>query len=148
MLNRLARIIGSIVICSSVALNASAQSPGTAQSSTAQTSATEKKLHVAGCVFPKKALTASAPVAVYPGSVDDYILSDTKVISASPGLTSADNRIFTLMQVDQERLRSLIGKRVSVSARVSDTDQLPQLQVISLIETVGSCPIRPTSSSD
>src|SRR5687768_7603334 len=33
VLNRLARIAGSLVVCSSVALNATAQSPGSAQSS-------------------------------------------------------------------------------------------------------------------
>jgi hypothetical protein len=52
------------------------------------------------------------------------------------------------MRVDQDRLRELIGKRASVSARLDDADPLPQLQLISLVETVGSCPVRPTPAPE
>jgi hypothetical protein len=113
----------------------------------AATAANDKKVNLEGCVFPKRALSSKEPVTVpagSPGNAEDYVVTDTRVISASTGLPALESRVFTVKGVDPEKLRDLIGKRAQVSARVDDKPSMPELQVISLVETVGSCPAVPS----
>lgn len=142
MLKRL--LVASATIITSLNLGLAAQAPATTKSEgqSEGSPAAEHKLHIEGCVFPKRALTSAQPVTVYAGSSEEYVVTDTKVISASPGVNG--DRNFIVQDVPQERLRQLIGQRVGVTGRVQEKSDVPQLQVISMIETVGSCPRIPT----
>ena len=150
MVKQRVALIGAVALSVLVGFRADAHrgAPPAGQESTAPpiTTVTEKKVNLEGCVFPKRALS-SAPVtgpAGSAGNVDDYVVTDTHVISASTGLPALEGRVFTVKGVEQEKLRELIGKRVDVSARVDDKPSAPELQVISLIETVGLCPVVPS----
>jgi hypothetical protein len=88
----------------------------------------DRKINVEGCVRP--------------GPGGSYVLTDLKVIAASPGVDDSADRTYTLAQVDPARLGALSGKRAGVSARVAGTDQAPRLDVISIVEAVGTCPAK------
>jgi hypothetical protein len=139
-------LTGAVV--ASLVIGVEAQAPKTtapAQKSTASQNATnEKKVHLEGCVFPKRALSSPTPVMVAPNSTEDFVVTDTKVISVSPGLGDLDGHVFTLNDVDRDRLRELNGKRVGVSARLADAPDMAGLDVISIHESVGGCPPVPT----
>ena len=145
MLNRFA-IAGTVAFSLSVAVAANAQrsvASAPQPSTSPQTSDAERKVHLEGCVFPKRALQTTAPIIVPQGSNEDYILSDPKVISASPGVTVPDGKIFKLDRVASETLRALIGQRVGVTARVDEKPGLSELQVIGIREISGGCPVAP-----
>lgn len=102
------------------------------------------KIHLEGCLYPERALSAAKPVIVPAGSVEPYVLTDTKHISGEP--RSDEARVFALHEVAPDRLRALNGKRVGVTGRVAEQTGMPALHVISLREIVGACPAVPTSS--
>jgi hypothetical protein len=149
VLNRFVMIAGILTISSGVGLAAGRQPRPTQQSPTTTPTHTsaERKVNLEGCVFRNRAMSAALPTSRSKGSGDDYIVADTKAISASPGLTVSDGKVFRLDQVDQDKLRELIGRRALVSGRVDDKSEPAVLQVISIIETVGSCPAAPTPHS-
>ena len=138
-------VLGVIALSSAVV--AAGQEHG--KSTTAQPSSTsDRKVHVQGCVFPKRALTSPTPVIVPAGAVEDYVLTDLSVISASEGLTVPKDTVFQLDQVDQNQLRQYIGKSVGVVGRVDDKPGASQLHVISIRETMGTaCPVVPAPKS-
>jgi len=148
MLNRL--LIATATIVASISVGFAGTPQGTARqegqsAQASQASSSDRKLHVEACLFPKRALSSTQPVTVLPGSNEDYVVTDTKVISASPGVNG--DRQFLLKDVTQDELRQLAGKRVGVSARVEEKPDLPELRVISIRETSGSCPLVPTPRS-
>ena len=115
--------------------------------SAATESASENKLNIEGCVFPKRALASKEPVAALPTGTEDYVLTDTTVISSSPGLEKVGGRVFKLDGVGADRLRDLTGKRAGVNGRADLKPDPPALQVISILETVGLCPPVPTTAT-
>jgi hypothetical protein len=98
-------------------------------------------VHVEGCVFPQRALTASKAVLMPAGSTDAYFLTNINVIAA-PGDGIDDKSVFKLDRVAQERLRALIGKRVGVTGRIERSAD-PLFRVTSIREIVGICPVTP-----
>jgi hypothetical protein len=146
MLKRLLLVTGAFAVSLSVALVASPQSQSAAAAPSPAQSA-DKKINLEGCVYPASELPAGGQAAAQQGQMKSYVLTDAKIISISPGVNDSVDRVFTLEQVPQERLSGLSGKRADVSARVAGSDQAPQLQVISIIETVGACPAKPQSRS-
>lgn len=103
------------------------------------------KIHLEGCLFPERALSAAKPVIVPAGSVEQYVLTDTEHISGEA--PSGEATVYELHEVAQDRLRALNGKRVGVTGRVEDQTGMPALRVISLREIVGACPAVPTPHS-
>lgn len=146
MIRQRVALLGAVAFSCAVGLRADAQrgAPPAGQDGTAPaTAVNEKKVNLEACVFPKRALSSKAPVTVSAESVEDYVVTDTHVISASPGLPALEGRVFKVNGVDQAELRKLIGKRAGVSARLDDTPSMPELQVISMGETTGLCPVVP-----
>jgi len=117
--------------------------PAAQEGAARQDSADEKKVNLEGCVFPNRALSSPDPVVAPADSREDFVVTDTKAISASPGVKNVDGQQFKLIGVAQERLRDLSGKRVGVSARVEEKPGMSELNVISILEAVGSCPATP-----
>ena len=117
--------------------------PATQEGAAPQSSADEKKVNLEGCVFPNRTLSSPDPVAVQADSREDFVVTDTKVISASPGIKNVEGQKFRLNGVQQDRLRELSGKRVGVSARLEEKPGMGQLNVISILEAVGSCSATP-----
>jgi hypothetical protein len=147
VINQRMALIGAVAFSCVVGIRADAQrgaSPAGQEGTPPANAVNEKKVSLEGCVFPKRALSSKEPVTVPAGSVEEYVVTDTHVISASTGLPALEGRVFTAKGVEQEPLRGLIGKRVLVSARVDDKPPMPELQVISMVENVGSCPVVPT----
>jgi hypothetical protein len=147
MINQRVALIGAVAFSCLVGFRVDAQrgAPPAGQEGTATANAAnEKKANLEACVFPKRALSSTTVVTVPEGSVEDYVVTDTHVISVSPGLPALEGRVFKVTGGDPAKLRGLIGKRVQLSARVDDKPSMPELQVISMIESVGSCPVVPT----
>ena len=103
-------------------------------------------VHLEGCVFPKQALSSPKPVVIPFGTTQDYVLTDTKVIAVASGVDVADGQTFKLDQVPQDRLRGLAGRRVGVTGRTGGSGELPPLEVTSIREITGTCPVVPTHS--
>ncbi len=123
------------------------QSSGSAAPATAASSSSKTNLYLEGCVFPKMALSGTMPSIVPVGTVEDYVLSDTKVLSAADGVDTSGVTLLQLAQVSQPRLRALIGKRVGVTGHVEAKPDLPVMDVTSIRPISGECPARPTARS-
>lgn len=134
-----------------------------------------------GCVYKEKDVPGRAPnVAERAGILEDYILADVKPAAGSaastsgtPGATGtsgvAAKSMYKLEFVDDDRLQSLVGKRVEVvgridaesgdarsstgAARTTDTDKvigrdrvdLAEFEVTSIKEVEGTCPAKPAA---
>ena len=146
MIGQVLVLTSALTVCLLTAVEAQAPrggAPAAQEGAAAQDSANEKKVNLEGCVFPNRALSSPDPVVVPADSREDFVVTDTKVISASPGVKNVDGQKFKLIGVQHDRLRELNGKRVGVSARLEDKPGMGQLNVISILETVGSCPATP-----
>ncbi len=141
MLNRLLVITGTFV---TLGLAAGAS----AQSSSAATANAAKKINLEGCLYPQQAMTmgsaGTASMAKSTGKMEQYVVTDPMVISASEGVSASPKQVFKVERVDQARLRELSGKRVQVLANVPASDQL---QVLSIVQAEGSCPDTPNAGS-
>ena len=141
----------SVITCAvalslGIGLRAGAQQNPTQdpQATAKPSSTTGTMVHFEGCVFPERALSSDKPVVVPSGSVEDYILTHTKIIAGSNPKTDG---IFTLDHVEQDRLRDLIGKRVGVTGRIDEESERPEFRVTSIREIVGTCPRTPSPRS-
>lgn len=121
-----------------------ASKPGPAVPQTTVRSTTA--VHLEGCVFAKQALSSPKPVAIPFGTTQDYVLTDVKVIAVASGVAVADGQIFKIAQVPQDRLRELAGQRVGVTGRTGGSGELSPLEVTSIREIAGTCPVVPTHS--
>ena len=122
-----------------------AQQVSTSQESNSPTAhpANTTVVHFEGCVFPKRALTADTPVLVPSTGVEDYLLTNIKVISGSVDAEEVAKATYKLEQVTQDRLRELNSKRVGVTGRIGLVSVQPELQVVSIREISGTCPRLP-----
>jgi hypothetical protein len=104
-------------------------------------------VHIEGCVFPKAAQGAAQGAATRAGApaaaADSFMLTDTKAIALAPGTNIPDGGTIALTQADKARLEHLSGKRAEVTGRLQSEGDAPQLQITSIVETVGSCPAKP-----
>jgi len=147
MIKQPVALVSAVAFSALLGFSADAQrgaAPAGQESTAPANTVNEKKVNLEGCVFPKRALTSKEPVTAPAGSVEEYVVTDTHVIAFSPGLPALEGRVFKVNGGEQAELRALIGKRVLVSARVDDKPSMPELQLISMVENVGSCPVVPT----
>ena len=154
MRRRTRNIVGTVVVLSALNVVVEAQQREIAKpQAPATTTATPKSsgetsqstnANLEGCVFPKRALTEKRQVTLAADSVEDFVLTNTHVIAVPAGTQVAENSVFKLDQVEQPRLRQLIGLGVRVNGKIEKGPDLRVLRVTSIIETVGSCPAVPT----
>ena len=169
--------------CSSISLTAQApaapapsQNPNPAPKATTQAASVTT---IVGCVYREKDVPGRAPnVAERAGVLEDYILAEmpsAPIASAKePGATAGAvgtsgvaAMMYKLEFVDDDKLKSLIGKRVEVTGRIdaeagdqpapaagtksSTTDKvighdrvnLSEFEVSSIKEVAGTCPANP-----
>jgi hypothetical protein len=169
------------VFCAGVVANAQTaagqqQPPQTPTTATEQASTT-----VEGCIYREQDIPGRTPnVAERQGVLEDYILvADAKASGAvgtsgtagtggvSGSASIAAPKMFKLEHADDEKLRALIGKRVTVVGKVDaeksdsktatgtsgtagtdrsmgpDKINLPEFEVTSISESTGTCPAKP-----
>lgn len=120
-----------------------AQESGLPRSSRADTQPSTM-VHVEGCVFTESALTATMPVVVAMGSEQTWVLTHVKPISGDLKDDEASKTIYGVAQAEQEQLRLLNGKRVGVTGRITSGTARPMLNVVSIREISGGCPVLPS----
>jgi hypothetical protein len=133
-----------------------------------------------GCVYRESDVPGRTPnVAEKAGVLEDYILADAKASAASgatgtSGSTSASGaagataKMYKLERIADDRLSSVVGKRVEVTGRIDaeagdqatgtsgapsgadksagpDRIELPEFEVSSIREIEGTCPPKPES---
>jgi hypothetical protein len=148
------------------------------QSSEARSTSQAGSTTLTGCVYEEKDVPGRTPnVAEQAGVLEDYILAvdatsaagataGTSGTSASgaAGTMGAKAKMFKLEHADDDKLKSMVGKRVEVTGRVDaeagdqptgtagaarddsagpDRIELPEFEVTSIRETSGSCPAKP-----
>ena len=171
------------IACGGVLLSAQAQSPASPQQPTqARQTSTPAATTITGCVYQEKDVPGRAPnVAEQAGILEDYILAavSTPGQAATPGAAATAGvsgtagsaklgPMYKLELVDDEKLRSMVGKRVEVTGRIdkeagdsasspaaapstTQTDKvigrdridLAEFEVSSIREVAGTCPSTP-----
>ncbi|MFN7917896.1 MAG: hypothetical protein U0Q55_21290 [Vicinamibacterales bacterium] len=119
-----------------------AQESGMPRSSRADTQPSTM-VHFEGCLFTETALTSPTPVVVPMGSAQTWVLTHVKPISGDVKEDDASKTTYGVAQAEQEQLRLLNGKRVGVTGRITQGDARPMLNVVSLREITGGCPVLP-----
>jgi hypothetical protein len=133
-----------------------------------------------GCVYREDDVAGRSPnIAEQAGVMEDYILADAQPASSSSssGATGtsgsatssagADAKMYKLEKISDDRLSSLVGKRVEVTGRADaeagdqatgttgapaedknvspDRIELPEFEVETIREVAGTCPPKPAS---
>jgi hypothetical protein len=101
-------------------------------------------IHLEGCVFTETALTATMPIVIPANGSQSYILTHTKLIAGSMSAEEVAKTTYALDKVDQEQLRSVYGKRVGVTGRVRTAPTRPKIEIVSVREISGGCPVLPS----
>lgn len=153
----------------------------TTQQDTAGQAAAGAATTVTGCVYKEADVPGRTPnIAERAGMLEDYILAvngesgmgtaGTTGTESTPGATGATGvsagKMFKLEHADDEKLQSMVGKRVEVTGRIDaeagdrmgvgttgspagdqsvgpDQIELPEFEVTSIREVEGDCPDRP-----
>lgn len=102
------------------------------------------KVHVEGCVFTESALTATKPVVVTMGSQHAWVLTQVKPIAGDLKEDVASKTTYGVTLADQDQLLLLNGKRVGVVGHITSGAVRPMLNVISIREISGGCPVLPS----
>lgn len=151
--------------------NAAAQAQTSPQSTTPRDAAAQGASRgsgstMVGCLYREAQVPGRSPnVAERAGILEDYILvgaapaSSAQQSGTSASTTSASaapGRMFKVEGIDDERLKSMVGKRVEVSGRVDadvegrrdqslgpDQINLPEFEAQSIREVSGECPATP-----
>jgi hypothetical protein len=129
-----------------------------------------------GCVYREEDVPGRAPnPAERAGVLEDYILAEVsapgKTSPSTPGATGTSgiaHKMYKLELVDDEKLKTLVGKRVEVIGRIDaeagdaakpaearpttptdkaigrDRIDLPEFEVTSIQEIAGTCPAKPS----
>jgi hypothetical protein len=143
---RVLAIAGVALVSLGVAVGAAAQQTKNEHppSTTAMNTSSKTTMQIEGCVFPKEDLSDMKPPFVTAASVMDYVLTDTNLLTAAPGVMVKENQIFDLTGPTQDRLRALIGKRVGVTGHVQSKSPYSVMEVTSIRPISGECPYKPT----
>jgi hypothetical protein len=167
--------------CSGV-LAAQAQSTPSAQQPTTQPDATSPQASttITGCVYREQDVPGRAPnVAERAGILEDYILAEvrgaapgaatgTAGATGTSGSTAELGTMYKLERAADDKLKTLVGKRVEVTGRIDkesgdspkspaatppstqteraigrDRVALAEFEVTSIREVSGSCPAKP-----
>jgi hypothetical protein len=171
------------LMCSAAVVGAHAgqaqpqQTQPTTQSNTAVSQ--QQPVTLTGCVYREKDVPGRAPnVAERAGVLEDYILAEVgTTTTAKPGAvgtsgtsgTAKSTGMYKLELIADEKLQTMVGKRVEVTGRVdaeagdartttaspstTQTDKgigrdridLPEFEVTSIREITGTCPATPTA---
>jgi hypothetical protein len=110
------------------------QTPQTQQQRPAQSMDNQQTTTVTGCVYEEKAIPGRSPnVAEQAGVLEDYILvasADTKATAGTTGTTppagtagttgtaALKHKAFKLEHADDEKLKTMVGKRVEVTGKI------------------------------
>lgn len=131
-----------------------------------------------GCLYKDKDVPGRTPnVAEKVGIMEDYILADAAPksgASATPGATGTSGtagaaasasakKMFKVERIDDDQLKSLVGKRVEVVGKIEDDDakegavaktdknpvspdaiDLPEFEATSIRAVDGTCPATPS----
>jgi hypothetical protein len=124
---------------------------------------------IEGCLVREADVPGRKPnIVERQGVMEDYILTSTKVVKGSATSTSAStrpdqptgtagaaagSRMYQVKGLDDERLKTLIGKRVQVEGTLADLDEprtpspgaedLADIQGSSIRQVSGECPSKP-----
>jgi len=125
-----------------------------------------------GCLYREEQVPGRQPnVAERAGVLEDYIIADAAIAGGTkPGLisgaTPASGNMYKVEGPSDERLKSLVGKRVEITGRIDpeggpgaspgaprpdrgvgpDTINLPEFEATSIREVTGStCPATPAA---
>jgi hypothetical protein len=134
---------------------------------------------IVGCVYKERDVPGRAPnVAERAGILEDYILAEMKPTTQQTGAAEATapaDKMYKLEGIADERLQTVVGKRVEVKGRIDaevgdsmtgstgappaagaapaadkslgpDDIELPEFEVTSMREIDGTCPSSPASS--
>ena len=178
MIRNYIRASAVVVLCSGTMVMAQAgQAQQQAQPTTQSNTAVSQSTTLTGCVYRERDVPGRAPnVAERAGILEDYILTDVKQGTSSSGVSGAaatsgtakTSAMYKLELVADEKLQTMVGKRVEVMGRVdaeagdkpptaatpptTQTDQvigrdrvdLPEFEVTSIREVTGTCPAKPS----
>jgi hypothetical protein len=159
-----------------VAPLAAAQAPTQDQSKTQPQVATTVKptTTLTGCLYREDQVPGRKPnIAERAGILEDYILTDTTISdpqqqpkpaaggpTGTAGTVASTGMIYKVENIPDERLKSLVGKRVEVAGRIDpegrgqlgvgggprpdrgpgpDTISLPEIEASSIREVAGKC---------
>jgi hypothetical protein len=140
---------------------------------------------LSGCVYKEEDVPGRTPnVAERAGVMEDYILADVKAAGhsstspssstpgATPGVAGTSGTVhpmYKLEKIADERLRSMVGKRVEVTGKIDaergdatktpaaaepradknpgspDKVELPEFEVTEIREVAGTCPAKPAA---
>jgi hypothetical protein len=144
---------------------AQAQNPPPAPATAAQPTT----MTLAGCLYREEQVPGRKPnVAEKAGVLEDYILADASIAGGTkPGLisgsTPASGNMYKVEGPSDERLKSLVGKRVEITGRIDpeggpgaspgaprpdrglgpDSVNLPEFEATSIRDIAGTCPAAP-----
>jgi hypothetical protein len=182
----LAILGSSAVIAAQAQSTPQAPQPQTQTQTESRATSQQPSTVLTGCVYREQDVPGRAPnVAERAGILEDYILAEVApnqqqsaaASSGTPGATgtsgtapAAAGSMYKLELVEDDRLRSMVGKRVEVAGRIdaelgdstgrtettpqaSKTDRvigrdridLPEFEVVSIREVAGTCPAKPSS---
>lgn len=100
-------------------------------------------VHFEGCLFTEPALTATMPIVVPSGVPQTWVLTGAKVIAGPMKDADVEKQIYVLTTVEQDQARAFYGKRVGIVGRVGKGATHPTLDVISIRDISGGCPVLP-----
>ncbi len=176
MLNRL--IVAGALVGGLAAPYAAEQAPKDQPRVPSQAAVTVKPIAtLIGCLYREEQIPGRTPnVAERAGILEDYILADATIADAqqkrpssgvatgTSGLTPATGSIYKVENIPDERLKSLLGKRVEVTGRIEpegrsrlgvgggptpdrglgpDALSLPEVEASSIRQVSGTCPAKP-----
>jgi hypothetical protein len=156
------------------------QNPPQTPQQPAQSMENQATTTVTGCVYNEKDIPGRTPnVAERAGVLEDYILvpsTDTTATAGTSGTTppatagttgmsAMKHKAFKLEHADDEKLKTVVGKRVEVTGKIDAGDaanrpaaagapsqdrsmgpdqiELPEFEVTSIREVAGTCPATP-----
>ena len=165
--------LGALTLVATAAI-AAAQAPNTGQQSSSQVSV-RPTTTLAGCLYREGQVPGRKPNLVErAGILEDYILTDATISdpqqqpkpaaggpTGTAGTVAATGTIYKVENIPDERLKSLVGKRVEVTGRIDpegrnqlgvgggqradrgpgpDAISLPEIEASAIREVAGKCP--------
>ncbi|NOT44937.1 MAG: hypothetical protein HOP14_10090 [Acidobacteria bacterium] len=131
--------------------------------------ANERMSTFEGCLYRERDIPGRAPnVAERAGILEDYILADARMAPAQgaasdrPGAASdrpatgaaVTGRMYEVVNIDDERLQTFVGKRVRVTGTVDRSDaeannveDLAEIEATAISAADGTCPATPAAAA-
>ncbi len=165
--------IGTLALLVTAALSA-AQTPQ-AQGEKPATTTAQTTAMLEGCLYRESQVPGRTPnIVERAGVLEDYILADATMPAptrpgtpreavGTSGTTPSTGNMYKVENIPDDRLKTLVGKRVQVSGRIDpeatglggasakdrgpgpDKLNLPEFEASSISEIAGTCPAAPAS---